>query len=316
MFLTMEEMMAASASRIKQVVDFYQSHGREDTMSKFRIKGNTLRRYLRYSRHADGESGSRELPKILILDIETSPCKGVFWRPGKQIISVDNITKDWNVICWAAKWMFSDVIMSDVLTPDEAVKGDDSRIMHSIWELINDADIIIAHNGNRFDLRKLNWRFKINGLVPPMPYQSIDTLRVAQREFGSSSHKMQFLSQMILHKEKIRTDFDLWKRCLTGDPKALKDMEEYCRYDTHLLEEIYLELRPWIKSHPNLGLYSETGSSVCAACASPDLQWGKFYYTPAGKYKAYRCKCGAIGRSRFSDLTTRQRRELVRSVAR
>ena len=33
------------------------------------------------------------------------------------------------------------------------------RVLKSIWNLLDEADIVIGHNGDRFDLRKLRWRF-------------------------------------------------------------------------------------------------------------------------------------------------------------
>ena len=35
--------------------------------------------------------------------------------------------------------------MGDVLTPEEIVKEDDCRIVKSLWNLINEADIVVAH---------------------------------------------------------------------------------------------------------------------------------------------------------------------------
>jgi hypothetical protein len=76
------------------------------------------------------------------------------------------------------------------------------------------------------------------------------------------------------------------------------------------LEELYLKLRPWIKSHPNLGLYVE--GEVCPTCGSDQITWKGKYRTPAGEYKTFRCECGAIGRSRHSE----PKKSLQRSVAR
>ena len=65
---------------------------------------------------------------------------------------------------------------------------------------------------------------------------------------------------------KMDTDFELWAQCMQGNDSSLEYMEKYNRYDVELLEEVYLKLRPWIKSHPNVGLYMETEESVCANC--------------------------------------------------
>lgn len=260
------------------------------------------------------------LPLILIFDIETAPIKGYFWNTGKAYVSYDNIIEDWFILSWSAKWLFDSGIISDIVTPEEAVNCDDSRIMKGIWDLFNDADIVVAHNGDRFDVRKLNTRFIMNGFKPPLPYQSIDTLKILRKDktgFAFSSNRLDFIGQLTRNKGKIKTDFALWKRCCGGDAESLAFMEKYNREDVALLEEVYLWLRPWIKSHPNVGLYMDTIEPVCTNCGSSEIVWGGHYVTPAGKFSAFRCNCcGAIGRCKTTALSDNKRKNLSIPVAR
>jgi len=47
------------------------------------------------------------------------------------------------------------------------------------------------------------------------------------------------------------------------------------------------------------------------------LNWKGTYYTPAGRFETFRCEaCGAIGRSRYSELGKEQKRNLTVPVAR
>ena len=112
----------------------------------------------------------RDEAKILIFDIETAPLKAWVWNRWKQDVHLEQTISEWFMICWSAKWLGSEEVMGDCLTPHEILKEDDSRITESIWDLINEADIVIAHNGDNFDLPKLNSRFIVNGLVPPSTY--------------------------------------------------------------------------------------------------------------------------------------------------
>ena len=100
----------------------------------------------------------KKLPAVLILDIETLPAHVRVWGLYKQRIPINNIIKDWCMLSWAAKWMYSDDVMSDVLNPNEAVEHDDYRICKGLLEVINKADIIIAHNGYKFDMKKIKSR--------------------------------------------------------------------------------------------------------------------------------------------------------------
>uniref|UniRef100_A0A6M3XN35 Putative RNase_H superfamily protein n=1 Tax=viral metagenome TaxID=1070528 RepID=A0A6M3XN35_9ZZZZ len=250
------------------------------------------------------------------MDIETSPMEVLVWGLYKQRIAPDNVIKEWSCLSWAAKWLCESEIMSGVVSPQEAINREDKSIINGIWRLIDEASVIISHNGTRFDLRKLNVRFLINGLKPPHPYQQVDTYNHVKKYFAFSSYKLDYLNRILDLQRKIKTTYDLWIRCINGDNKALKEMEKYNRYDVTALEELYLKLRPWIRSHPNLGLYYDSIETVCPNCGSDNLMWGGYYYTPVGKYSAFRCKCGAIGRSRFTSISSDKQHKLVRTIAR
>lgn len=76
---------------------------------------------------------------------------------------------------------------------------------------------MIAHNGKKFDIPKINTRFIINGLNPPSPYKQIDTLEVARKQFGFSSNSLDALATFFGFDNKDPHDFILWKSCLNGD---------------------------------------------------------------------------------------------------
>ena len=156
------------------------------------------------------------------------------------------------------------------------------------WELLNEADIVIAHNGDKFDLPKLNSRFIVNGLNPPLPYQSVDTLRHIRRQFGFTSNKLDYVNKLLNLERKTDTGgFELWERCMLGEQVALDEMEGYNINDVRILEETYLHIRPWIKPHPNMGLFiMDENQHRCPSCGSADLQEsGKGYHTTVNVYK-------------------------------
>jgi len=51
-----------------------------------------------------------------------------------------------------------------------------------------------------------------------------------------------------------------------------------------------------------MALYMDLKESMCSHCTSNNIWNEGYYYTPAGKYNAIRCECGAIGRYRTSAL--------------
>jgi|TARA_R100001530_G_scaffold47170_2_gene35475 DNA polymerase elongation subunit (family B) len=240
------------------------------------------------------------LPKILMFDIETTPMPVWVWDFGKQYVPPTNLMRDdaghqkfWYILSWSAKWLYDEVVLSDVLTPKEAVAGDDSRILKSIWELLDEADIVVAHNGDRFDIRKLNARFILNDMLPPAPYKSIDTLKIARKEFAFSSNKQDFLTKYFGLAEKLNTEFQLWIDCMNGDKARLQEMLEYNKRDVVGLEQVYLKLRPYIRNHPNLGVLMD--DDVCPTCGSESLSpILATYFTSANEFPVYRCGgCGS-----------------------
>jgi DNA polymerase III epsilon subunit-like protein len=204
--------------------------------------------------------------------------------------------------------------MSDILTPGEAIKQDDKRIMKSLWNLLNEADIVIGHNAKKFDVRKVNTRFLYHRMNPPLPYQIIDTKIAAKQVFYLPSNSQGYITEFLDLQEKLETDFELWKRCRVGDKKALKEMHEYNQQDIRGLEEMYVTLRPWIPQHPNLAVYLTTEEAHCPKCASKTITLGGLYATTANLYRCFRCEnCGTIGRTSNTELTSHKRKNMVRT---
>ena len=232
-----------------------------------------------------------ELPKILLFDVETSFYHFVGWGTYKQYIQHYQITEHQYIISWAAKWLYDENVQSDVVTPKESKNRDDKRILKSIHKLLDEADIVVGHNGDRFDLRKLRWRFISQGMAPPSPFKIIDTLKVARREFFAPSYKQDFLTKYFKLENKIQTDFQLWVDCEAGIPEKLEEMVEYNRHDVMGLEDLYLKIRPYIRNHPNLGVLME--DDICPTCGSKHLQeTSSVYLTSANKFPVYKCeKC-------------------------
>ena len=262
----------------------------------------------------------KHLPKILIFDIETAPLEAYVYQKEvwKARVADDKIISQWFMLSWSAKWLFDDVVMSKAVSGKEAIDEDDRRIVGGLWSLFDQADIIIAHNGGAFDIPNMNTRFVVNGFPPPSAYQMIDTLKVARREFGFTHNSLNALAKVFGVDEKIETNFDLWKKCKRGDAKALKEMERYNRRDVTILEEVYLRIRPWIKSHPNVGLFVNSDEPVCPYCGSEEvIEDDNHYYTMTGKYATYVCKrCGGISRARKTSFDKEKAKNLIVSIAR
>lgn len=226
--------------------------------------------------------------RILVLDIETLPIVAYVWQVWDENVNMDRIIKDWCVLSWSAKWLGDDRIMSDVLTSKEAKNRDDKRLVSSIYKLIDTANIVIAHNGKRFDIKKLNTRFWRHKLPRPSSYKVIDTLSVAKKEFSLTFNKQDFIAQFLEIQEKLDTNFQLWADCDDGNSEALKYMMEYNEQDVRMLEEIYMEMRGWISNHPDLRPYL-IDKDVCPICGGKEYNEIGIFVAKSLRYVEYRC---------------------------
>lgn len=238
--------------------------------------------------------------KILLLDIETMymEVNGV-WDLKTEYIAHDRITKDWSIVCWGAKWLFEEEIMGQVVAPEEVMSRTEASVMGGIWKLMDEADIVVTQNGVGFDIPRLNTKFAKYNFPPPSHYLNVDTLAAARKAFYLPSYSLDYVGKHVLGTDgKIKMRIGDWDACATGDEKALKKMLKYCKWDiAPLLEDWYLYLLPWMKSHPNLGIYPDHDSDVCPRCESTDLSWNTSYRTPKGLWQGFRCNsCGSIGR--------------------
>ena len=260
-----------------------------------------------------------EAPSILMADIETCMIEAYIWALYKQRIQPHQIKKEWSILSWSAKWLYAPNIMSDVVTPTEAINREDKRIMTSLYDLLNQADIIVAHNLVKFDIRKINSRLLFNGFPPPLPYQMIDTLTQSRKLFAHTSHTQDYLTKTYGLNTKLPTDYQLWIDCMHGDQEALDKMVEYNRGDIKGLEDYFSLILPWMRGIPNAGLYMDTDETVCVkpGCGNTELTWEGYYYATVNKYRAFRCdRCGGIGRSRVPETSKDKRKGLIVPVAR
>lgn len=209
------------------------------------------------------------------------------------------------MMSFSAKWLGEDEIFTHALPEYKTYKKDmfdDRELVKDLWKLMDEADVVVAHNGDKFDNRKASARFIIHGLNPPSPYKSIDTLKSARRYFKFDSNKLDDLGKYFGLGEKVETGgYKLWQGCLAGNMESWDKMCEYNEQDVLLLEKVYLKLRPWMKNHPSVSLY-DGASEACPKCGGTHIQKRGYAYTSVSKFQQYQCQgCGGWFRSRFSE---------------
>jgi predicted RNA-binding Zn-ribbon protein involved in translation (DUF1610 family) len=237
--------------------------------------------------------------KILLLDIETAPSLGYVW--GKYDQNVIEFQQDWFVLSFAYKWLGDATVNVKALNDYKGYRpgGSDARLIADLHSCLDAADIVVAHNGDRFDIKKSNARFLAHGLPPPATYKTVDTLKVARRHFRFDSNKLGDLAKSLGLGGKVpHVGFALWKGCMQGDPDAWKLMKEYNIQDVILLEEIYIRLRPWVNNHPDVTKFGKlptvSGEHACPNCGSEHVHRRGLAVARTRRYQRLNCQsCGA-----------------------
>ncbi len=249
--------------------------------------------------------------KILVVDIETAPKMAYVWSFWQTNVGLNQTLSSTYIMSYAAKWLGDKTVAYS-----ETRTEDDEILCEQLASFFDAADIVIAHNGSKFDIPIVRARCLLHGINPWSPIKEIDTLKVAKREFRFDRNSLAYLADYLGVEEKGEhkefPGFELWSECIKGNPAAWREMRKYNIQDVDTLEEVYLKLRPWITNHPNLGVRDEKDDCSCPKCGSKHLQWRGYAYTNVGKYRKFQCQdCGGWGRTRFSEYPKDKRHALV-----
>jgi hypothetical protein len=265
-------------------------------------------------------------PRILLLDIETSPIIIASWSLRSPEASAVYVLRDTYIIAIGYKWLGDPKPAKSKILPDfprhKKNRHCDKALMGFVWKLLDEADIVVAHNAP-FDLKKINSRLWVNGFQSPSSYQIIDTLKWARATFKLDSNKLDnIVRYKSLGRKLANTGAALWHGCCElNDPKSWKTMREYNAHDTELLGPVVLDMRGWVPNHPNINLWTGKGGSACPTCQSTNFKRSGLHYlktTVRQRFKCYSCGarwCGDIVKGATCDSQSRPARATSRSRA-
>jgi uncharacterized protein YprB with RNaseH-like and TPR domain len=220
-------------------------------------------------------------PKVLIYDIETS-----------------NLAANFGIVfCIGWKWagVGKKVNMISIRDNKRAFTKDPTNDKHVIQEfskVINQADAIVAHFGDKFDKPYLNTKCLEHGLQPFSAVPQIDTCKEAWKRLKFNSNRLDAIAKFLkLDVQKTPIDNRSWIKAPGGHIPSIKEIEHHCVMDILVLEQVYLKMRPFMPSHPNLSALH--GDRLdCSVCGGKMVYDG-VYATTQGKRQRNRCKeCG------------------------
>jgi RNase H-like protein len=237
----------------------------------------------------------RTPPKILYWDIETSQnLVAVFQLAHNDWIDPSAIVRERYVICaswlWAGERKVHSISVLD--NPKQYAKNpyDDKHVLQALHKVLSEADILISHNGDKFDKKYVDTRMLVHNLPRLPPILSIDTYKIAKANLLLNSNKLDYIGKLLNVGRKKHTTTGLWMRILQGDKKAIHEMVAYNKQDVLLLERVYLKLQPFAKDHVNRQLYGGTG---CPRCGSTRIQARGIHKALTRTYQRFQCQtCG------------------------
>ena len=233
-------------------------------------------------------------PKILAFDIETAPLLvHVFQLFGNDAIGTNAINQDSFILSFAAKFLHEDkVYYFDNRKGKD--KTNDRKIIEQAHALMREADILLGHNIDRFDIKKMNARFIKYGLDPLPKIQTIDTLKIAKRYFSFTSNKLEYLAKFLGCTPKSShakfSGLELWTECLKNNQAAYDELRLYNEQDVLTQIEVYQKLAKYDQS-----LNFQAYQYATCICGSTTFHKDGYNYTKQGQFQRYRCsQCGKI----------------------
>ena len=282
------------------------------------VSKSSVNNHIAAAKYFESKPELKKQPKILLFDLETSAALAYTFGRFNLNLSQDNIHTEGGVIlCASYKWL-GEGETKVLYNKSDIARNEDGHVVAQLWELIESADAIIAHNGLSFDWKMLQARCLVNHFAPLPSVKIIDTLQMAKKNFRLPSNKLDSIAKLLGIGEKQSTGgIGLWKKVQQGDEEALSTMLEYCKHDTELLEEVYFRLRSFgLASNFNAAHYHEDDKERCPVCGSDEVHsTGRSVFTDLSEFEEKRCmNCDSIHRTRKAKNTKEKRKSLLAGV--
>ena len=251
-------------------------------------------------------------PKVTLWDIETTHnLAAVFRLLNQDMIPAENIIKERYVVCASWKTLGEPEVyaVSTLDAPRRFKKdpSDDFYVIKTLHHVLSQSDVIIAHNGDAYDIKFTETRMLKHGLEPLPPILKIDTLKAARDRFLFNANNLDYLGNFLGVGRKKPTTSGLWLRVLQGDPEAIQEMVGYNKQDVLLLERVFLKLQPYMANHINRQLFPGAVGK-CPRCDSSDVQSRGTHRALTQSYQRFYCNaCGGWFRNSKSTSGTKTR---------
>lgn len=258
--------------------------------------------------------------RIVHVDIETMFNIVAAWRCGFKLnIGPNSIISERYMLGFSWIWEGEDKSkIKRCFIPDtkEGKKDirDDSGVIKQLFEVLDEADVVVAYNGDRFDIPWFNGRALMHGVLPPSYYRTIDLYKVVKNKFGLNSNKLEYVNKVLGFEGKDSMCFQDWMDCWNGNLFAFDKMGKYCDRDVLAMRETYHKIRGWIHRHVPIGDIRADGVPTCNACGKTTMIKYGYYPTAKGRFQRMRCtSCGHTSNTGKNLLSKEQRDSINRN---
>lgn len=194
--------------------------------------------------------------KVLLFDIECTSLDADFGT----------------LLCVGYKWLGESkvhILSIDDYPGFKSDPTDDKQLVKDFMKVYASSDMLVAYNGILFDRPWMLAKVLEHGLeIPPSiplqdPYFTVKSnMRISRKSLANVSYFIK------LENKKTPVEGRIWKRAGSGHRPSIKYIKDHCKSDVLVLEELYLYLRPLMRTHFRLS--DDLGK--CRYCNSAKLQ--------------------------------------------
>ena len=224
-------------------------------------------------------------PKVLIFDIESSGLQGDF----ATILTIGSK--------WLGEPKKNTLVKNITHFPGwRSDPSNDSKLVKWFYPRMVEADVWVTFfgqaqsSGKGFDEPMIVTKL-LEHHLPALPDKiHIDIYRTARKYLRIHSRRLAVVAEFLgVPTQKTPILASIWKRAGAGHKESINYLDDHCRKDVWITEEVYYRLRPYIRDHPRL-----MGFGPCRFCGSAHLTRQGYRITRSqGRSIQIQCKdCG------------------------
>lgn len=221
------------------------------------------------------------IKKRLFYDIETSFCKGHFWRPGwNKTILPSQILEYAKIISIHYKWEGQ----KEIHNLNWGLKKQcDKKLVKKFIKEMNKADEIITYNGKRFDTPWIRTRAMYHNIPMVYQYNEIDCYKQAKKYLNLPSYSLKEVCKYFeLPLKKNAGGMETWVNVVIHKQQAALDhLLFYGDGDITSLEAVFKKFLPYVQPNMHYSTLKGNKKFHCPECASLS-KLNKTYATAAG----------------------------------